>query len=313
MTELLEQRLQAVAERLEPRTDRDLTADVMARLDMGGSDRRTAGRFPFAPKRRVRSTFAMLAVAAVVIIVLVLPGPRRTVANWFGIGSTHIVRTPQAPPSTASAAAPPATEAASTVTAPQPGSSNLPTIIPTASLPRTNIPATVPATFPAALDFGAPTSASEAAARTGLGVPSAPTLGRSSGIFVVIPPESGQIVVIYPPSAGLPAAPVGGVGALLSAMPGTIVDGLFLKVQSEGTTVESLTFVTSAGHRVDAVWLSGTPHTYVFQDRDGTPVFDTLRLATNTLLWEDAGVTYRLEAGVTREAAIYIAQSVVTT
>ena len=36
---------------------------------------------------------------------------------------------------------------------------------------------------------------------------------------------------------------------------------------------------------------------------------ETLRLAENTLLWERGGVTYRLEAQVTRDEAIRIASS----
>ena len=151
------------------------------------------------------------------------------------------------------------------------------------------------ATFPESLDFGPATTASDAAARTGLPVPVVPSLAAPAGIFVVSPPDSGQIVVVYPPSASLPESAVGSVGALVSSMPGIINDGLFLKTQSAATTVVTFTFQTTAGHTVHAVWLAGTPHDYVFQDRDGNLVFDTLRLATNTLLWQDGDVTYRLE------------------
>lgn len=124
------------------------------------------------------------------------------------------------------------------------------------------------------------------------------------------PPASGQIVVIYAPTPTLPASPVAGVGALLSTLPGSLNDEMFVKVEGPGTTAETLTFTTAAGTSVDAVWLSGEPHQYVFIDSNDQPVFDTLRLATNTLLWEDGDVTYRLEADVSRDAALAIARSV---
>ena len=102
------------------------------------------------------------------------------------------------------------------------------------------------ATFPESLDFGPATTASDAAARTGLPVPVVPSLAAPAGIFVVSPPDSGQIVVVYPPSASLPESAVGSVGALVSSMPGIINDGLFLKTQSAATTVVTFTFQTTA-------------------------------------------------------------------
>ena len=93
-------------------------------------------------------------------------------------------------------------------------------------------------------------------------------------------------------------------------MPGVINDGLFRKTQGPSTTIDTLTFTNAAGHVVQAIWLSGSPHEYVFRDVDGMPIFDTLRLATNTLLWQDGDVSYRLEASVTRAQAVEIAARV---
>jgi hypothetical protein len=82
-------------------------------------------------------------------------------------------------------------------------------------------------------------------------------------------------------------------------------------VKAPGTSVDAFTFTTSTGTMTDAIWLSGEPHEYFFVGRDGVWVLDTMRLATNTLLWTVGDVTYRLEAEISRGAAVSIAQSVV--
>ena len=287
MSDILEERLIALAERLDVRTDEQLVAGVLARLD------RTDEHFERRPRRRLALVTAA-AVVAVTVVLLLAPGPRHTIAHWFGVGSTRIEPPTTVAPTTAPATT---TSVVSTVAAP-----------PSTVEPDTSV---VPsATFPTSLDLGPATTPADAAARTGLPVPLASSLGAPIGVFVVSPPATGQVAVLYPPSASLPRSDVGGVGALISSMPGIIAEGLFLKTEAEGTTIESFDFVNGAGRTVHAIWLSGSPHGYVFQGRDGSPVFDTLRLATNTLLWQDGLVTYRLEASVPRERAVEIATSI---
>ncbi|MCU1400069.1 MAG: hypothetical protein JWN62_3178 [Acidimicrobiales bacterium] len=276
MSDILEQHLVSLAQRLDVRTDDQLVADVLTRLDQ--QPRRVEHR----ATRRALLVGVALVAAAIAVSVLV-PGPRHTIAHWFGIGNTRIET-----PTIVASSAPSTT---------------------TAAVEQTSTSAPVP-TFPVRLDLGQPTTADDAAHRTGLPVPLVRSLGPPAGIFVVSPPESGQIVVAYPPSASVPESPLGGIGALVSSMPGIIDDGLFLKTQDPATTVDTLTFTNAAGRTVQAIWLSGSPHEYVFQDRSGNPVFDTLRLATNTLLWQDGDVTYRLEATVTRDRAVEIAATV---
>jgi hypothetical protein len=228
-----------------------------------------------------------LFVSAAVAVVLLVPGPRSTIAHWFGFGGTRIDPVPTTTKDSMTTAS-----SASTATT------------------NSEAESTTAITFPATLQLGSALSAETASARTGLQVPLTPALGVPSGIFVTSPPDSGQVVVVYPPSTTLASSPVAGVGALLSAMPGTINEGFFVKTQRQGTTLESFSFVNASGVTVAAVWLGGAPHDYAFEDRSGNPVFDTLRLATSTLLWQDGDVTYRLEANVTREQAVVIAATV---
>ena len=70
------------------------------------------------------------------------------------------------------------------------------------------------------------------------------------------------------------------------------------------------------GTRVDRVrvnggrgfWLEGAPHEFVFLDPQGNPSLETLRLARNTLLWEQGGLTLRIEGDVTKEEALRVAR-----
>jgi len=57
------------------------------------------------------------------------------------------------------------------------------------------------------------------------------------------------------------------------------------------------------------VWVAGPAHAVVFRDELGR-IVESPRLARNVLLWEDGGVTYRLEGGLTRERALAIAVTV---
>ncbi|MEV4545928.1 hypothetical protein [Micromonospora echinaurantiaca] len=55
-----------------------------------------------------------------------------------------------------------------------------------------------------------------------------------------------------------------------------------------------------------AVWVGG-PHAVAYVDRTGTVRVETARLAGSTLIWQEAGVTYRLEGEVTQAEALRIA------
>jgi hypothetical protein len=63
---------------------------------------------------------------------------------------------------------------------------------------------------------------------------------------------------------------------------------------------------------VPGIWLEGAPHAvFVVPSPAGHDVVsDNIRLAGNTLLWYRNGVTYRLEANVTKDRALQIAGTV---
>jgi hypothetical protein len=96
------------------------------------------------------------------------------------------------------------------------------------------------------------------------------------------------------------------VRLLVAQTPRLSVDEAFIfkKLAAAGTTVESILVRGNP-----AYFLSGEPHEVLLVDEFDLPVHDTLRLARNTLLWEQDGRTLRLEGDFSRDDAVAIAES----
>ena len=58
------------------------------------------------------------------------------------------------------------------------------------------------------------------------------------------------------------------------------------------------------------LWISGAPHVFRYADRAGNFREEARRLAGNVLLWEERGLTFRLEGARTKAVALAIAASV---
>jgi hypothetical protein len=116
----------------------------------------------------------------------------------------------------------------------------------------------------------------------------------------------GQVTLLYRARPGLPAASPTGVGLLLTEFQAKPNEEFLLKkIAPQGTTVEAVTVNGEPGF-----WLSGAPHEIYYVGPDGSPIFDTVRLAGNTLLWQQGPVTLRIEGEVTKAQALAIARSV---
>ena len=76
------------------------------------------------------------------------------------------------------------------------------------------------------------------------------------------------------------------------------------KQAGPGTRIEYL----SVGGR-PGVWVAGRAHAVIFRDELGG-IVESPRLARNVLLWEDGGVTLRLEGDLTRQRALEFAGTV---
>ncbi|MBI3522398.1 MAG: DUF4367 domain-containing protein [Chloroflexi bacterium] len=133
-------------------------------------------------------------------------------------------------------------------------------------------------------------------------VPNDPLLGTPSAIFRRDGTSGPQISFVYVPSATLPASAETGIGALVTELKGSIEFQIFGKLIGPGTKLENVTVNGQKG-----VWLEGAPHAFFVTGPNGQFIEETLRLATNTLIWEDGGTVYRIEAKITRDQALAIA------
>lgn len=136
-------------------------------------------------------------------------------------------------------------------------------------------------------------------------VPSDPQLGTADAIYVR--PVEGSVAVsfAYGPRPGIPTSAQTGLAALVTEFGGHLEPAVLGKVVGQGTTIEQLTVNGGAG-----AWLQGAPHQVFFTTNRGNSfVTDTLRLAGNTLIWEQGGVVMRLEAQVDKATALRIAES----
>jgi hypothetical protein len=94
------------------------------------------------------------------------------------------------------------------------------------------------------------------------------------------------------------------VSVLVTEARGTVNEQFFGKLLGPGTTLETVSVNGHAGW-----WISGQPNGFVFADADGNPYTETLRLATNTLIFDDNGTIVRIEGDMTKAQALQIAGS----
>ena len=156
-----------------------------------------------------------------------------------------------------------------------------------------------PVSPPGELGLGPAVSLDEARAAVDFRVrrPDPDEWGEPDGVYLgeVVP---GGIVSLRYGSEARPRL-------LLSEFQGRVEPDLVKKVITPATRIE---FVTVRG--TTGFWITGEPHAVTFFDRDGLAREDVFRLAANTLVWAENGVTYRLEGEFGLPTALAIAGSV---
>ena len=140
--------------------------------------------------------------------------------------------------------------------------------------------------------------------RFSLTVPTAAELGAADDVYVETSPTGDRVTLVYRVRAGVLVSKEVGVSALVVEFRGALDEILLGKATGPETKVQQVTVNGGRGF-----WLEGVPHQFFYREPDGSVRPDTLRLAGNTLLWEQGGVTLRLEANVTRDQALRIASS----
>lgn len=157
------------------------------------------------------------------------------------------------------------------------------------------------------LHLGSPTTL-EAAQETvswKIAVPS--TLGRPDEVYVKKPPtgpSQDEVTLVYTSRPDIPTSRFTGVSVLVMEARGKFNEIFFQKTLGSGGTIEEVNVGGHVGY-----WITGEPHDFFFVDADGNQYFDTLRLAGNTLIFDDNGTLVRIEGEMTRDEAIRIGAS----
>lgn len=157
------------------------------------------------------------------------------------------------------------------------------------------------------LGLGTPTTLAAAQTTVGWQIQVPAQLGAPDAVYLLMPPDGpsqGEVTLVYAPRPGIPASNATGVGVLVTEARGRVNEQFFEKTVGPDTTVQD---VSIDGH--PGWWISGKPHTFIFLDSNNEPRYDTLRLATNTLVIDEEGTIVRIEADISEAQAVGLAQS----
>jgi hypothetical protein len=135
-------------------------------------------------------------------------------------------------------------------------------------------------------------------------VPGTGGLGQPDAVFVseVVPP-GGRVDLVWRALPALPASPFTDAGLLLTEFKGQPTPEFIKKVAVAG----QVEFLEVGGE--PAYFFSGEPHFFTYLDSAGNFREEQTRLAGNTLIWQRGDLTMRLEAQISKEEALRIAES----
>lgn len=155
------------------------------------------------------------------------------------------------------------------------------------------------------LGLGTQTTLHDAQTTVGWQIVVPSQLGAPDAVYLLMPPQGpsqGEVTLVYGPRPGIPTSKETGVAVLITEARGSVYEQFFGKTVGPDTTVQDVTLGSYTGW-----WISGRPHMFVFIDSENQPRFDTLRLATNTLVIDEEGTIIRIEANLTESQALQLA------
>jgi len=154
------------------------------------------------------------------------------------------------------------------------------------------------------LGLGSPTTLDQAQAKVTWQVRVPGSLGKPDEVYFNRPPSGGEVSLVYARRADIPVSGLTGVSVLVTEAQGAVNENFFQKFLGPDATVEQVSVRGHVGY-----WISGHPHEVAFTDANGDFYVDTLRLATNTLIFDDGGTVVRIEGDMTKAQALQIASS----
>jgi hypothetical protein len=160
-----------------------------------------------------------------------------------------------------------------------------------------------PSQFGQALVLGDPVTLERARRALPVVIPDA--LGKPDAVYLYDQPVMGpRVDLMYRGQEGIPVSSNTGVGLLITEFR-AVTTPVIEKSAGGGATVERLEVGGDP-----AYFISGAPHGFAYVNPEGDANFEEQRLAGNTLLVERSdGILVRIEADISRERAVEIAES----
>lgn len=157
------------------------------------------------------------------------------------------------------------------------------------------------------LNLGEEVTLEEARARVSFEIllPALGEIGDPDEVYLTIPPAGGGVALIYGARDGFPADQQTGIALVLTEFRRDIGPETFAKLINAGVTVTPTTVSGEPGY-----WIAGGDHMLIYVDEEGREQFEMTRLVGDTLIWEQAGLTLRLENAPSLESARRVAESV---
>jgi hypothetical protein len=137
-----------------------------------------------------------------------------------------------------------------------------------------------------------------------LRVPTLTELEEPDLVYLAEPPAGGAVTLLYAERPGFPADPASGIGLIVTQFRADIGPDVFEKLINGGVSVQP-----ARVHGEPAWWVAGGDHFFFYRDAHGVRVESTLRLASPTLIWEEGGVTHRVEGAPSLAEAVRVAES----
>lgn len=160
----------------------------------------------------------------------------------------------------------------------------------------------VPSVSIAPLNLGPAMTLEQAQAQLSFVIVVPARLGPPDAVYLDSSVPGGEVILAYKPRPGIPLVAQTGLGVLITEFRGDLNGQLLIKAAGPGTTTEETTVDGDP-----AWWIAGQPHMLVVQVTPGIDRPEELRLAANTLVWEDEGVTLRIESRLSKSEAMDIA------
>jgi hypothetical protein len=168
-------------------------------------------------------------------------------------------------------------------------------------------PVPLPSGVASARAFGFEVSLDEARRRAGFEIltPGLAIIGPPDHVFYLPSPLGGTISLVWGDRPGYPADPKTRIGLVVTEFRADVGPDYWEKLINTETRVQPTTVRSAA-----AYWVAGGTHFLFYRDASGQVVNTTMRLVGTSLIWEQGGLTLRVEGAQTLDAARRVAASI---